>query len=1194
MKKQVAPPHGILIGLLTILLGLTVLISPLRSQMDSGTVKGTVTDATGAVVPGAVITLTNTQTGQVRSTKTDSVGAFDLESVSRGQYKARVESPGFQAQEQLFELQVSQAQSLIFSLKPGAANTTLTVTDAAPIVDTSTSTVGLVVEAAQMSDLPLNGRNFTSLALLTPGVTRGAYGSQASGGASQSNAETWRYSQTGGAALSVNGLRQQANNFELDGVDNNEMLVGTIVFFPPVEGTQEFRVTTSMAPAEYGGAGGAIIQSSIKSGTNQFHGTAFLFYRDQIFDANPNYNFENIAGGVPAPTFHRIQTGGTLGGPIWRDRLFLFGDYQGLRQRQPQGETFTSVPTQLMRNGDFSELLDKTITQGNYQTNQINSYWIPACSQYGGQSPAVFGGIYDPLTCQQFPGNVIPDGQRSKVGKNLLNAYPLPTPSLATKTVVNNYQTNPVNTQHMDDFDLRLDANITSKDTAFARYSYGQEVLNIASLLPNLPSGSGAGYNPTHPRGVAVGETHVFSPALVNEARFGFIRPYYAYINPFNNVALATQLGIPGVNTSMEGGLGIISSSFAGVGDAGPYEVPQKTFQVADNLSWTRGNHSFKFGADIMHHQVKYFQIPDAKGNWNLSNDFTGYSGSEPLAGFVNNFEAGVGVPQGFIDTRNWYSGYFVQDDWKITRRLTLNLGLRYELFTYPTEAHNNQSNFDLTDLTLHEAGQNGHSSALVNNNHNNFGPHVGFAYDLTGKGTTSLRGGYGIFYFQERGGGGNGLWSNPDFNGERVVDAWLGSQRRINLDGEIPACSATITAHCQSSPNYDNNEADATGPLPLPKFGTLVDPLNPTGASLISQDPHAPTAQVQEWNLQLQRQIDRATSLTVGYIGTKSEHLLTSFNLNEQEIGFVNGKHVAYDQDLYPAFGPINRLINEGIANNNALEVMLQRNMDKGVQLTVAYTWAHALDDGDGAIDTGTADQKIQIVNGAPAMKGSSGDYGNSDEDIRQNLSFSALVKLPFGRGRAFGRQISRPLDYAVGGWQLNTIVHLQTGTPFDAYTGKGSIPGDTSNACGCEWTVPNERPDLTGKIKYKKSIYEWFDYTQFSSPPATWVNGVGNGYPVMDREGTLGRNQLYGPSYRTLDASLFKDFPVVKGITAQFRAQAYNLANTPEFQNPNGQISALFNTPAPGIDNGFASQINGVRLHSERQLEFAFRLTF
>lgn len=1191
MRHRILKFNKCMLAFMTALLSL-VILPPLPAQTDSGTVRGTATDKTGAIISTAMITLTNTNTGQIRTTTTNAKGEFVFEVLPRDQYAARITAPGFQPQEQSFELRVSQTQSLIFSLAPGSTTETVKVTGAAPVVDLSTSSTGLVVEAKQMSDLPLNGRNFTELALLAPGVTRGAYGSQASGVGS--NSETWRYGDTGGAAISVNGLRQQANNFELDGVDNNEMLFGTIVFFPPVEATQEFRETTTMAPAEIAGAGGAIIQSSIKSGTDQYHGSAFIFERDGIFDANPNYNFENITGGVPAPPFHRIQFGGTAGGPIWRNHIFLFGDYQGLRQRQPQGESFLTVPTQLMREGNFSELLNMNLTQGNNQTNQINSYWIPSCNQYGGQSPEVVGGIYNPLTCQQFPGNIIPSSQQNQAALNLLKAYPLPTPSLASTTVIDNYQTNPSQTQSMNDFDVRLDANVTSKDTAFARYSYGQDILIIGSLFPNLPAGFGAGYNPTHPRGLAVGETHIISPSLINQARFGYIRPYYAYINPFNNVPLATQLGIPGTNTSMEGGLGIIGSAFQGVGDAGPYEVPQKTLQGVDNVTWTKGNHTFNFGVDIMHHQVKYFQIPEAKGSWNFTDDFTGYAGSELLAGFVNNFEAGVGVPQGFIDTRNWYMGSFVQDDWRITRRLTLNLGLRYEIFTYPIEAHNNQSNFSLTTQSLLEAGKNGNSRALMNNNYGDLSPRIGFAYDLTGNGLTSLRGGYGIFYFQERGGGGNGLWNNPDFNGAAAVDAWLGEQSRITLSGETPLCSTTITTACQSSPNYDNNQADATGPLPMPKFGTLVNPSDPTGAALISQDPHSPTSGVQEWNLQLQRQLDHATTVTVSYVGTKSDHLLTSFNLDEQEIGFVNGQHVAYNQDLYPAFASIDRLINEGMSNDNALEVMFERRMYKGMEITAAYTWSHALDDGDGAVGTGTADEGIQIVNGIPAMNGPSGDYGNSDEDIRHNFSFSALWQLPFGRERALGQHLSRPLEYALGGWQLNTIVHLQTGTPFDAYTGKGRIAGDTTNSCGCEWTVPDERPDLTGKIIYKKSIQEWFDYTQFSSPPATWVNGVGNGYPVFDREGTLPRNQLYGPSYRTLDASLFKDFAITRRVNSEFRAQAYNLANTPEFTNPNGQVSALYNIPAQGIDNGDASQINGVRLHSERELEFAFRVMF
>jgi hypothetical protein len=1181
---------GVTLSLCALFFGLTVSTGPLHAQTDSGTVRGTVMDKTSAVVQGAQVTLTSTDTGAIRSAKADAGGAFDFESVLRGSYIVQVEAPGFQAQKQGFELRVSQIQTLAFVLAPGSESISITVTDAAPVVDLSTSSTGLVVEAAQMSDLPLNGRNFTALALLTPGVTRGSYGSSASGVGG--NSETFRYGETGGAALSVHGLRQSANNFELDGLDNNEMLVGTIVFFPPVEATREFRINTTVAPAELGGAGGAMVQSSIKSGTNQYHGSAFFFDRDQIFDANPNYNFEGNAP-VPAPTFHRIQLGGTLGGPIWRNRLFLFGDYQALRQRQPQGQSYLTVPTAKMRTGDFSEFLDPSLTQGNSIPGTVNSFWIPACQSIGGTSPNTFGAIINPETCQQFnyggQPNVIDPGQINTAGMNYLKAYPLPTPSLATKTVVQNYQTNPSQTQRYDDFDLRLDANISSHDTAFARYSYGEDILQIDSQLPGLPAGFGAGYNPTHPRGLAVGETHVILTNLVNEARFGYTRPYYAYVNPFNNIPLATQLGIPGANTALEGGLGIISSGFSGSGDAGPYYVPQKTLQGVDSISWTKGAHTMKAGVDVMYHQVKYFQIPSAKGNWNFANNFTGYSGADVLAGFVNDFEAGVGVSQGFIDTRNWHSGYFAEDDWRVNRRLTLNLGLRYELFTYPIEVNNNQSNFDLTTLTLHEAGKNGYSRTLVSNNYNNFGPRIGFAYDLTGKGTMSLRGGYGVFYFQERGGGGNGLWSNADFNGTSETDDWRGSQSRINLSGMTPTCSATVTTHCQSAPNYDNNSADAAGALPFPKTGTLVDPLNPTGVTLISQDPHAPTSMVQEWNLQLQRQIDRVTSVTAAYVGTKSDHLYTTFNLNGQEIGYVGGAHVAYEQSLYPSFSTIDRIVNEGMANDNALEVSMQRNMLNGLQLTGAYTWSHSLDDAGG----------IEIINGNVNL-GSHGTYGNSGQDIRHSFTFSALADLPFGHGKAFAQHLSPVLEYAVGGWQLNTIVMLQTGTPFDVTTGKGTIVGDTSNACGCEWAVPNQRTDLTGKIKYIKSTKEWFDTAQFTPPPATWVNGVGNGYPVYDRQGTIGRNAVYGPGYRTLDASIFKNFPIHDKITGQFRAQAYNLANTPQFQNPNGQVSPGYNVPVAGANGlptqntGDAAQIGAVRLHSERQLEFAFRLSF
>jgi hypothetical protein len=1159
--------------------------SPLRAQTDLGTVNGIVTDATGALVPNATVLLTSVDSGNVRNATSNDKGQFSINALQRGLYTAHVEAQGFQAQDQPFELRVSQTETLRFTLQPGSEKDTVTVTDAAPVVDVSTSSTGLVVSSEQMTDMPLNGRNFTELALLTPGVTRGTYGSAASG--SGGNSETFRYGETGGAALSVNGLRQQANNFELDGVSNNELLVGTIVFFPPVEATQEFRITTSVAPAQFGGAGGAIIQSSIKSGTNQYHGSAFFFDRDAIFDANPNYTFGGYFPFEPKPTFHRTQFGGTMGGPLWKDRLFMFGDYQGLRQEQPQSRYTVTVPTVRMRTGDFSEILGQSNS-----AQPVNTFYVAACNGVAPASPA--GSIFNPVTCQPWNyggrANVINPAQISKAGFNFENAFPLPNLSNAdgTPAIFNNFTGTPEQVQRFDDFDVRLDANLTRRDTAFARFSYGQDILQIASLFQNLPAGFGAGYNPTHPRGVAAGETHTFSNNFINEVLYGYTRDYYGYVNPFENVPLSQNLGIPDANRSpIEGGLSQINSGFESVGDDGPYKVPQKSQQLADNVIWSHGAHTFRFGGDFEFHDVQYFQIPCAKGCFNFSTDFTGFAGADVLTGFADSYNVGIGTPSGNTDTHNFHIAGYGQDDWKITNRLTLNFGLRYELFTYPTEVHNYQSNFSLTTLTLLEAGVNGNSRALVNNNYKDLGPRLGFAYDLTGDGKSSVRGGYGLYYFQERGGGGNSLFNNADFDGTITANAYQGA--RVTLSGETPICPnmGPSTPTCNTGPYppylYNNNAAAATGPLPVPIFGQVVNPADPVGVSLISQDPHSPTSMVQQWNLQFQKQIDQATSFTIAYVGTKSDHLLTSFNLNTQEL------NANYNQFAYPQFDTINRLINEGSGNSHALELSINRNFFHGLQLTGSYTWSHALDDSNGAFFTGTNNpgNRIEVTNGVANINGPLGNYGNSDQDIRNAFSFSSLWYLPIGRGQRFGRNLSRPVNALVAGWQINVFTILQSGSPFDVTTGKGNANGDITFA------VPNERADLTGAIKYPKKLGEWFDYTQFSPPPATFTS-TNTTYPVFDRQGTVGRNQLYGPSLRTLDFSVFRYFQLTKQIKSQFRVQAYNLANTPQFQNPNGEVDPGFNIPTAGIDNGNASQITGVRLHSERQLELAFRVMF
>src|SRR6202789_3535176 len=903
-----------LAGLVSMLIMLLTGRQTLIAQSDTGSVRGTITDQTGAAIPGAAVVLVNSDNGFTQNAVADATGSFHFEAVLRGNYKVTASDAGFEGASQSFSLNVSQVQTMSFKLKPGSTSTTIEVTDAAPIVDTSTSSVGDVIEPAQVIDLPLNSRNFTQLALLVPGVTRGGYGSTASG--VNGNAETWRYGDNGGAALSVNGLRAQANNFELDGLDNNDALVNTIIFFPPVEATDQFRVTTAVAPAEFGKAGGAIIQSSIKSGTDKYHGSAFFFDRDQIFDANPNYSFGNSI--QSAPPFRRTQFGGTLGGPLpfLHHKLFMFGDYQALRLAEPEGESFQSVPTPLMRTGNFSELITDSTQNGNFSTINPSVPYGPVTGCNTTPS-AVMGTIYDPVTCQPFPltnvngvptPNVIPANRISPAALKYLNAFPQPNNS--NLSIGSNFFTNPQETQRMNDFDVRLDFKLTDRDSFFARYSYGQDIQNKASLFPNLPAGFGSGYNPVHPRGEAVGYTRLLSPNIVNEFRYGHMYDFFGYIPPLNNVPVSANLGILNANRSplLGGGAAINGGWLAYTGDGGAYTVPQGDNQYVDQLIWTHGKHSFRFGGSIDKRYVNFFQGNNAKGYFDWSgNQWTGFSVADMLVGYVDDYS--IGVASSYFDTHNWETGYFVQDDWKVTPRLTLNLGVRYDLYTFPYTSHNYQSDFDLytfslTFAQLVQAGTNGWSNSQVNTNHGNFAPRFGFAYDLFGTGKTSVRGGYGIYYFQDRGGVGNQLSNNADFNGSVSYSSLpqLGGNR-IMFSAQAPQCITNV-AGC------DKTNASATGALPLPAFGSTVNRADPTGVSLISIPRNLPTSMIQQFDLQVQQQLTPSTSLTVAYVGTTGQHLMTWGGPNATVLG------EAPNTFLFPSFEGINQGVAEGIWN--------------------------------------------------------------------------------------------------------------------------------------------------------------------------------------------------------------------------------------------------------------------------------------
>ena len=1144
------------------------------AQTDTARVIGTITDSTGAVLPNATVTVIEVGTGRVLTTKTGAAGEYVFNALPVGKYHLEVKQEGFKTSAADFTLEVSQVQEISLKLETGSISTTVDVTGDVPLIDTVTSSTGEVIQGRQVTELPLNGRNFTQLALLTPGVTRGAYGDIASGGGSGTNAETYRNSETGGAALSANGLRPQANNFILDGVDNNEGLVNSIIFFPPAEAIQEFRVNTSVAPAEFGRGGGAIVQTTIKSGTNQLHGSAFLFRRSGFADAHV-YDPNGKNGSDPI-IFRQAQFGGTLGGAIWKNKLFAFGDYQGRRQDQPLGVSLLAVPTDQMRTGDFSQLLLPANT---------NLASVPPCAQ---SNPAYFNGfdmngnpiskgfIFDPTTCSPFgwngttATNII--SNPNPVGLKYLQTFPEPT---FTDTILNNYSSDRQSIRNFDDFDIRADFNATQKDQLFFRYSYGKDDFTVTnSLGPCCPSGFGSGANINHPRGWAVGYTRTFGPNIVNEFRFGNTSTNYGYNPPNIGQRLGAAIGIPGANpVPLLGGQVLIGGNGGGgerieyQGDGGPYNVPQKLYQFTDSLSWVHGHHVFKFGGTIGKREVNFVQGNNAKGYFILGGDqypqtgrFTGYEVSEILAGFP---DYKIGQFLGVYNTRNWETGYFGQDDWRVNNRLTLNLGLRYDFYTWPYEIHNLMSNFNPAGATgsLFRPGTpeaSGLPRSLINNDKNDWAPRIGFAYDLSGTGKTVLRGGYGIFYFLDRGGVGNQLSNNPEFNGVSSYEACPHSNKTCSDQSGPNNFRITLSGQ---GPMGDNNWLDATGPLP-PATPTVVES-DPTNVNIIYYPRNSKNSHIQQWNLQLERQLGSNMAFDIAYVGTKESNLATAFNANAVQLTSLQVNGVA---QRYPTLnGSVSEYGFIGSGTYNGLQTSMTRRMARGLQFTAAYTWSHAIDNSNGAFSTtdGGSGRIFIDSNGNPLMNL---NRGNADQDIRHNFVFSSLYEIPFGKGKQFGGDVPTAVNYVIGGWQWNNIVTLQTGTPMDLIYQNDS---------------PNNRPDVTGVISA---------HIDHSTGQAVIVGNFSN--PGNSRPGTLARNFVYGPGYHTWDTGMMKDFKFVERYTLEFRADAFNVLNHPQFTNSSFQQVINNGTVASGITT--TTNPATTRYSSERQLQLAVRITF
>ena len=999
------------------------LILQVAAQTETGRIQGTVSDQAGAVVAGATVSVTDAATNRNVKVQTDQDGNYSILALNPGVYQIEITQASFKTIKQTATLQVQQTAVLNFSLEPGDVGAVVTISNDAPLVESATSALGNVVQGRPIVELPLNGRNVLELARLSPGVTQGIVGGFASGAGG--NAETYRGGNTGGAALSVNGQRTQANNFLLDGVDNNESLVNTINIFPSADAIQEFRVQTSVATAEFGRGGGAIINSVVRSGANTLHGSAYTFIRNRVFDAreaffNPAQN--NVKRNAQ---FRRGQFGGTIGGPVvipglgsntdfihpLRDKVFFFFSYDGLRQFLPSSTDQASVPTAAFRNGDFSAL-----------TTQLRD---PAT----GKNICVTGTTTNNIACVNGNGvaynrlDLLPAGRLNTAALNYLRAFPLPNNGSQFQQ---NYVVTRQQIVHQNVYDTRIDANVNAKNQLFGRLSIGRFSQTTTSRLPNLPAGFGSGSNPTNNYAIVTGLNTTITTTVFNEFRAQFNRLRYGYEPPFGNTAVSANLGIVNANRDSSLGGGALIGGYNGqleyTGDYGPYRVPQNTYQIVDSLSLVKGNQTFKFGGTIVRRNVQLFRPTAGKGYFFLYGNgdptqcggsaanpggTTGFEQADLLIGFVCNYQ--IGTQLGNVGTLTWENAAFAQDDWKVNSKLTLNLGLRYEYLTNPSEKYGRQANFNVNTggLVLAKDGKD----TLTNTDKNNFSPRIGLAYDLTGKGKSVIRGGYGIFYFLDRGGIDNQLAQNPPYSGSALYSYANGY--RITLSGQAPL-------------NSTNNTL-ATAPLPAPAtVNTSAAFLNnPAGFTVLAVLPDNKTSNVQQFNVQFQQQLTNNTALSVGYVGTRGRNLSLYYNLNGNIVTSaaavacpISGRSLG---SCYPGLGAVNVRDDNGKSQYDSLQVQLERRFAKGWQYIASYTFSKTKDNGEGSFDN-TAGGLNYIE-----------PYTRSRLDYPNVFSFETVYELPYGRGRQFGSDIPKAVDALIGGWQVNAIFRAQSGNPFD-----------------------------------------------------------------------------------------------------------------------------------------------------------------
>lgn len=1191
---------------------LAVLVPVLsRAQDATARITGTVTDSTGAVIPGVQVTVINTATQIAREATTDHDGFYQVLALPIGTYKITATRDGFRTVESTeYKLLINQALRVDFKMQVGTASEKVEVGAEAAPVETVTATLGQSVTGRTLTNMPLNGRDTLDLGLLQPGVTE----------SNDDNGGAGNYSIAGGRSDSITYL--------LDGGLNNDLLDNSNLLDPNPDAIAEFRLLSSNYTAEYGRNGGGIISEVIKSGSNQIHGSVFEFFRNRVLDAN---DFFNIPQGIPRLDLKRNQYGGTLGGPIRKDKLFFFVAYQGQKQLQAVPDIDIPVYTPNELTGDFSQAVPQGgATNGGVTCASASGCPDPLVASFLAQNPSFALG--NPNNAMINPTTIDPVAQ-NYIKANLLTTSP------SSQTVCNSnqictglYSTSLEETNNADEVTSKFDFNLTSKDKISATIGWNRTLFANPfpyATVPGFPSQTTANYYFTN-----IGYTRIFSPTVLNEFHFLTHRSNYLQDSVTKHLPTGPSLGI-GITPDLATGPTNIFFDTGyqfGPSENGPTTFVENTFSWTDAISWTRGRNNWKFGAGFSPYQENLSYNYYSNGEF----DFYSLSGStasgNPYADFLlGGASAYFQGPLAASNIRSKSTYLFAQDELHATKKLVLTFGLRYEYNQpkYDTEGRSfsvipglQSQRFVMAPPGLVFPGDPGAPKGLNFPDKKNFAPRFGFAWDPTGSGKTSLRGGIGLFYDILKG------EDNLQFNGE--VPFYAEQGLFYNSIGNAPpgylsqpyqkACVYDANGNCVSLGVTD--PFPSTPPAPGVNFGQFL-PINSGGAVYVV-DPHLRTPYVYQYNLSLQRNLFADTVLETNYVGSSGRGLTSLRDINPMVLGTTNrvldlapGNNTCGTTVQILCYGPLPEFQNVSNANYNALEASLTR-QPKSSRLgvayyTFAYTWGHNMDNASG----------FEQRNDAVPAYSPDFFYSSGDSDVRQRISFSGGWDLPFDRAWATGpKRLTK-------GWSVYPIVTWRTGFPFDIPAGLGDTtdptnfgtsgagdPGLSHAAVVAPIRTFNPRKlttiiptiygsDASGNCQISTGApvtgHFIFDPNSFSNIPLennAYYEGGNPCFPELDpvnnpadRTYGLGRNVLRGPHLTNVDVALAKTTAFTEHVSLELRLEFFNVLNHPEFAQPTTLDGA---TNINGSTFGQITTTGSFRGPTPRIGQLAARLTF